>query len=344
MACWTLLFAAAVGALLWKHCTVFFYSWTDEQIHLYVAHRMTQGRGAVPGHRQRATAPGALSARLAHEDWLFAVARSPSPGCGDSAGHRGAAALGRLAPGLVAGRGSRGVALPHLPGGLCQSPLHRHSAGGAHRLRLCSVFIEGPAFSRWAVPWTVVGGGPAWPRGGRHRCRADRRPSPARCGSVRSGRLHRLRDRLWRRLGDGGPASVGEPDRDSHLPFSRRTGRQRSVLGELHAVDLRARVPVRGRGTGLGSAGARSQRGYEQRPKTAVVTRRARAPSGGGRAHCRRLGSERGGLPLRRGDRAPAGSAGGNGIRCGGGAVAPGRDPSQPRPNGRPEVLAKDPG
>jgi hypothetical protein len=43
MACWTLLFAAAVGALLWKHCTVFFYSWTDEQIHLYVAHRMTQG-------------------------------------------------------------------------------------------------------------------------------------------------------------------------------------------------------------------------------------------------------------------------------------------------------------
>jgi hypothetical protein len=38
-----LLFAAAVGALIWKHCTVFFYSWTDEQIHLYVAHRMTQG-------------------------------------------------------------------------------------------------------------------------------------------------------------------------------------------------------------------------------------------------------------------------------------------------------------
>ena len=40
---WALLFAAAVGALLWKHCTAFFYSWTDEQIHLYVAHRMTQG-------------------------------------------------------------------------------------------------------------------------------------------------------------------------------------------------------------------------------------------------------------------------------------------------------------
>jgi hypothetical protein len=38
-----LLFAAAVVALLWKHSTVYFYSWADEQIHLYVAHRMTQG-------------------------------------------------------------------------------------------------------------------------------------------------------------------------------------------------------------------------------------------------------------------------------------------------------------
>jgi hypothetical protein len=43
LVCWTLLFAGAVGALLWKHCAVFFYSWTDEQIHMYVAHRMTQG-------------------------------------------------------------------------------------------------------------------------------------------------------------------------------------------------------------------------------------------------------------------------------------------------------------
>ena len=41
--CWTLLFVAAIAALIWKHHTVFFYSWTDEQIHLYVAHRMTQG-------------------------------------------------------------------------------------------------------------------------------------------------------------------------------------------------------------------------------------------------------------------------------------------------------------
>lgn len=40
---WTLLFAGAVAALLWKHATVFFYSWTDEQIHMYVARRMTEG-------------------------------------------------------------------------------------------------------------------------------------------------------------------------------------------------------------------------------------------------------------------------------------------------------------
>lgn len=38
-----MLFAAAVGALVWNHCTLFFYSWTDEQIHLYVAHRMAEG-------------------------------------------------------------------------------------------------------------------------------------------------------------------------------------------------------------------------------------------------------------------------------------------------------------
>ncbi len=38
-----MLFVAAVVALIWKHHTVFFYSWTDEQIHLYVAHRMTEG-------------------------------------------------------------------------------------------------------------------------------------------------------------------------------------------------------------------------------------------------------------------------------------------------------------
>ncbi len=40
---WTLLFAAAVGALIWKHHAHAFLSWTDEQIHFYVAHRMAQG-------------------------------------------------------------------------------------------------------------------------------------------------------------------------------------------------------------------------------------------------------------------------------------------------------------
>jgi hypothetical protein len=43
MACWIVLLAAAVGALIWRHHTVLFYSWTDEQIHFYVAHRMSQG-------------------------------------------------------------------------------------------------------------------------------------------------------------------------------------------------------------------------------------------------------------------------------------------------------------
>jgi hypothetical protein len=43
LVCWVVLFAAAVGALVWKHCALFFYSWTDEQIHLYVAQRMAEG-------------------------------------------------------------------------------------------------------------------------------------------------------------------------------------------------------------------------------------------------------------------------------------------------------------
>lgn len=43
IACWAALLVVTVGALIWKHSTVFFYSWTDEQIHLYVAHRMAQG-------------------------------------------------------------------------------------------------------------------------------------------------------------------------------------------------------------------------------------------------------------------------------------------------------------
>jgi hypothetical protein len=40
---WMVLLAAAVGALIWRHHSVLFYSWTDEQIHYYVAHRMAQG-------------------------------------------------------------------------------------------------------------------------------------------------------------------------------------------------------------------------------------------------------------------------------------------------------------
>jgi hypothetical protein len=43
LACWVALFAATVGALIWRHCTVFFLSWTDEQIHFYVARRMAEG-------------------------------------------------------------------------------------------------------------------------------------------------------------------------------------------------------------------------------------------------------------------------------------------------------------
>ena len=38
-----MLFAAAVGALIWNHCATFFLSWTDEQVHFYVAHRMAEG-------------------------------------------------------------------------------------------------------------------------------------------------------------------------------------------------------------------------------------------------------------------------------------------------------------
>ena len=43
LVCWIVLLAAAASALLWKHFTVFYYSWTDEQIHLYVARRMVEG-------------------------------------------------------------------------------------------------------------------------------------------------------------------------------------------------------------------------------------------------------------------------------------------------------------
>jgi len=43
IACWTVLLATAIGLLIWKHFTVYFLSWTDEQIHFYVARRMAEG-------------------------------------------------------------------------------------------------------------------------------------------------------------------------------------------------------------------------------------------------------------------------------------------------------------
>ena len=41
--CWSVLLAAAIGALIWHHSVLFFLSWTDEQIHFYVAKRMAEG-------------------------------------------------------------------------------------------------------------------------------------------------------------------------------------------------------------------------------------------------------------------------------------------------------------
>jgi hypothetical protein len=43
IACWAVVFAAAVAALIWRQSTLFFYSWSDEQIHFYVARRMAEG-------------------------------------------------------------------------------------------------------------------------------------------------------------------------------------------------------------------------------------------------------------------------------------------------------------
>jgi len=43
IACWTALFAAAIGALIWNQHAQFFLSWTDEQLHFYVARRMAEG-------------------------------------------------------------------------------------------------------------------------------------------------------------------------------------------------------------------------------------------------------------------------------------------------------------
>jgi hypothetical protein len=43
IACWSVLFAGVIAGLIWKHCSVFFLSWTDEQIHFYVARRIAEG-------------------------------------------------------------------------------------------------------------------------------------------------------------------------------------------------------------------------------------------------------------------------------------------------------------
>jgi hypothetical protein len=40
---WAALFVVAVGAVLWNHHALFFLSWTDEQIHFYVARRVAEG-------------------------------------------------------------------------------------------------------------------------------------------------------------------------------------------------------------------------------------------------------------------------------------------------------------
>jgi hypothetical protein len=72
IAWWTALFAAAVIALLWKHGTVFFYSWTDEQIHMYVARRMVQG--AVLYRDIDSARPPLVLIPLA---WLMRVGLSP---------------------------------------------------------------------------------------------------------------------------------------------------------------------------------------------------------------------------------------------------------------------------
>ena len=43
IAYWAVLAAAAVAALIWNQWATFFLSWTDEQVHFYVAHRMAEG-------------------------------------------------------------------------------------------------------------------------------------------------------------------------------------------------------------------------------------------------------------------------------------------------------------
>jgi hypothetical protein len=41
--CWIVFLGVAMGALVWNQHALFFYSWTDEQIHFYVARRVAEG-------------------------------------------------------------------------------------------------------------------------------------------------------------------------------------------------------------------------------------------------------------------------------------------------------------
>lgn len=43
LVCWITFLTAAVAALVWNQHALFFYSWTDEQIHFYVARRLSEG-------------------------------------------------------------------------------------------------------------------------------------------------------------------------------------------------------------------------------------------------------------------------------------------------------------
>jgi hypothetical protein len=72
LACWIALLAAAVGALIWRHATVFFFSWTDEQIHFYVAQRMA--RGAVLYRDVDSARPPLVLLPL---EWLIKLGCSP---------------------------------------------------------------------------------------------------------------------------------------------------------------------------------------------------------------------------------------------------------------------------
>jgi hypothetical protein len=67
-----LLAVAAIGALSWKHHALFFISWTDEQIHFYVARRIAEG--AVLYRDIESARPPLVLLPLA---WLIRLGASP---------------------------------------------------------------------------------------------------------------------------------------------------------------------------------------------------------------------------------------------------------------------------